>query len=211
MLHGRTIAAAAASSMKTFGEFADMILNRILSLSKEAERVDIVFDVYQENSIKAGERLRRTKKDPIHMTISSSLTALPKDMDAFWSSIHNKKQLQKFFQTYVMQHQERLSRVTVFLSGMVEEEALKIHNGHVTKVPELSSTVEEADERLFIHINHAVKTSNVTTLLIASSDTDVFVCAVYYYHSVFKSGGLKTLWTLSGKGHTARYLPVHDM
>lgn len=76
MLHARTIAAAAANSMKTFGEFADMILSRILSLSKEAERVDIGFDVYQENSIKAGERLRRTKKDPIHMTISSSLKSL---------------------------------------------------------------------------------------------------------------------------------------
>lgn len=211
MLHARTIAAAAASSMKTFGEFAEMILNRIISLSREAERVDVVFDIYQENSIKAGERLRRMKKDPIHMTISSSMTALPKDMDAFWSSIQNKNQLQKFFQTYTLQHKDRLSRVTVFLSGMIGEEALKLQKGQVTEVPELSSTVEEADERLFIHINHAVKTANVESLLIASSDTDVFVCAIHYYHSVFKSSGLKKLWTLSGKGHTTRYIPVHDI
>lgn len=27
----------------------------------------------------------------------------------------------------------------------------------------------------------------------------------------FKSCGLKKLWTLSGKGHTARYLPLHDI
>ena len=46
-----------------------MILNRIISLSKKAERVDVVFDLYQENSIKAGERIRRTKKDSVHMTI----------------------------------------------------------------------------------------------------------------------------------------------
>lgn len=211
MLHARTIAAAAASSMKTFGDFAEMILNRIISLSKEAERVDVVFDVYQANSIKAGERIRRTKKDPVPMTISSSLTGLPKDMDAFWSSFHNKNQLQKFFQAYVLQNQERLSRVSVFLSGMIGEEPLKVQNGHIVKVPELSSNVEEADERLFIHINHAVNNTNVKSLLIASSDTDVFVCAIYYYHSVFKSSGLQKLWTLSGKGHTTRYLPIHDI
>ena len=175
MLHARTIAAAAASSMKTFGELAEMILNRIISLSKEAERVDVVFDLYQENSIKAGERNRRTKKDPVHMTISSSLTALPKDMDAFWSSIHNKNQLQKFFQAHVLQHQERLSRASVFLSGMIREKPLKVQNGHVVKVPELNSNVEEADERLFIHINHAINTTNVKSLLTASSDTCICV------------------------------------
>lgn len=177
MLHACTIAAAAASSMKTFGELAEMILNRIISLSKEADRVGIVFDLYQENSIKAGERLRRTKKDPIHMTISSSLTALPKDMDAFWSSIHNKNQLQKFFQTYALQHQERLSRVIVFLSGMIGEEALKVQNGHVTKVPDLSSTVEEADERLFIHINYKCQKSTPQTLM--------YLCVLFTIITVF--------------------------
>lgn len=211
MLHARIIAAAAASSMKTFGELAEMILKRLISLSKEAERVDVVFDLYQENSIKAGERIRRTKKDPVHMTLSSSLTPLPKDMDAFWSSIHNKNQFQKFFQAHVLQNQERLSGVSVFLSGMIGEEPLKVQNGHVIKVPELSSNVEEADERLFIHLNHAINTSNVKSLLIASSDTDVFVCSIYYYHNAFKSSGLKNLWILSGKGHTTRYLPVHDI
>ena len=59
----------------------------------------------------------------------------------------------------------------------------------MVKVPELSSNVEEADERLFIPIHHAVNTTNVKSVLNASSDTDVFVCAIYYYHSVFKSSG----------------------
>lgn len=97
MLH-----AASASSVKTFGKLSEMIFNIIISLSKGAETVDIVFDLYQEKSIKGRERLKRTKKDPIHMTISNSLTALPKDMGAFWSSIHNKNQFQKFFETYAL-------------------------------------------------------------------------------------------------------------
>lgn len=69
----------------------------------------------------------------------------------------------------------------MFLSGVIGEE---VQNGHVTKVPDLSSTIEETDERLFTHINHAVKTINVKSILITSSDIDVFQCAIYCYCSV---------------------------
>ena len=39
----------------------------------------------------------------------------------------------------------------------------------------------------------------------------MYLCVIYYYHSVFKPSGLKKLWTLSGKGHTTQYLPVHNI
>ena len=61
MLHACTIAVAAASSMKTFGETAEIILNRTISPSRDAQEVNAVFDIYQENSIKAEERLRSMK------------------------------------------------------------------------------------------------------------------------------------------------------
>ena len=77
-------------------------------------------------------------------------------------------------------------------------------------MPQLSSALEEADERLFIHVNHAVTETHVENLLIASSDTDVIICAVHYYNRVFKANGLKKLWTLSGKGQATRYIPMHD-
>ena len=98
----------------------------------------------------------------------------------------------------------------MFLSGMIDEEPLKLQNDQVTEVSELISILDEADERLFIHINHAVETANVESLLTASSDTDALVYAVHYYHKVFKSSGLKKLWTFFGKGHSTRYIPVHD-
>lgn len=113
MLHARTIAAIAASSMKHFGEFLVMFLNRILYLSTDAERADVVFDIHHENSIKAGERHRCMKKDQVNMTVSSSMTTLPKDMDAFCASIQNKSQLLTFFRGNLLHHKGRLSRKTV--------------------------------------------------------------------------------------------------
>ena len=59
MMHARVIAAAATKSLKTFGELVKIILNRILSLSRNSERSDIVFDMYYGSSVKAGERLRQ--------------------------------------------------------------------------------------------------------------------------------------------------------
>lgn len=78
----------------------------------------------------------------------------------------------------MLQHSDRLSRIAVFVSGMVEEETLKVQD-QITEVPELRSTLEEADDRLFLHINNDVDNGNVESLLITPSDTDVFVCAIY--------------------------------
>jgi hypothetical protein len=47
----------------TFGELAHQMFQSILSSSRGAKRIDVVFDVYMENSIKSAERLRRSTPD----------------------------------------------------------------------------------------------------------------------------------------------------
>ena len=46
--------------LKLFEEFAKHLLDIFLSISWHSQRVDIIFDVYVEDSIKAFERNRRT-------------------------------------------------------------------------------------------------------------------------------------------------------
>ena len=36
----------------TFGQFADQLLQSVLAVSRNAERIDVIFDVYQAGSIK---------------------------------------------------------------------------------------------------------------------------------------------------------------
>ena|SRR6218665_3431646 len=43
-------------NLSTFGDFADALQRMILRDSGECSRVDVVFDVYREISIKGGER-----------------------------------------------------------------------------------------------------------------------------------------------------------
>ena len=52
---------------------------------------------------------------------------------------------------------------------------------------------EEADDRLLLfHVNHGVKMSNITKVVIGSPDTDIFVNAVFQFD-------LRELWVVSGK------------
>ena len=64
-------------------------------------RVDYFFDLYRQTSVKATERLRRSKEVGIKMSSISTITPLPKDMKSFWSSTSNKVNLQKYVYSVV--------------------------------------------------------------------------------------------------------------
>ena len=66
-----------------------------------ADRIDIVFDVYLETGIKQQERNRHGRKFTIVQTkINSIKQNLPVELDKFWGSSNNKMQLQKVFITW---------------------------------------------------------------------------------------------------------------
>lgn len=47
------------SDQMTFGQIADAALSRVLQEGGNSRRIDVVFDVYNEISIKSAERERR--------------------------------------------------------------------------------------------------------------------------------------------------------
>ena len=53
----------------TFGQLADGMLHSIINACKDAARIDIVFDVYKQVSIKNAERVRRCKNKLIFKDI----------------------------------------------------------------------------------------------------------------------------------------------
>ena len=67
------------------------------SLSKGSTRIDIVFDLYPQQSIKQGERNQRRKLEPIETNISTIKQQLPVEMDRFWSSSDSKVKFQQPF------------------------------------------------------------------------------------------------------------------
>ena len=57
---------------------------------------------------------------------------------------------------------------------------------------------EEANNWIVFDVDHAVEVEKFSKFVIASSDTDLFVCTLYDFIPLMYSG-LKELWMISGK------------
>ena len=70
---------------KTFEDYFVNLWRKFLKISENSMRIDIVFDLYEEKSLKHWERLRRKKVDPIDLQSEKlcSHTLLPVDMETF--------------------------------------------------------------------------------------------------------------------------------
>ena len=168
--------------LKSFGDLMKCLISKFKSLAETCTRVDIVFDLYRENSIKSHERKRRSTKSCIATSVSHHDQPLPVDIDAFWALSHNKVSFQQFLIKWVLETQDIPN---LYLGGANEaDETSCIHlNVRSTEQePLLKRNLEEADDRMFFHISHGVKVGKIHSVAIASPDTDVFVCSLYHCH-----------------------------
>ena len=132
-------------------------------------------------------------------------------MKAFWASSSNKCQWQQIFCDHVKLGINSGKWPNAIYMGADGEISISVKNGNIEEASDLVSDLEEADECLFVHVKHALITSGVQRILLASSDTDAFVCSIYHYYKHFKTDGLIKLWVLCGKGSTTRAVPVHKL
>ena len=66
----------------------------------------------------------------------------------------------------------------------------------------------KADIRLIPRAVNAVRQSCMARIVILSTDTDVFVVAMYFYHFL-AAHGLIELWLRGGVGDKTRFIPLH--
>ena len=83
-------------------------------------------------------------------------------------------------------------------------------SGNVQEIRLLKCDHEEVDDRIMFHVNHAVTVESLRRIIVASADTDVFVCLMYHF-SRWTHFDLTEIWVLGGQGATRRAIPVHDL
>ena len=84
---------------------------------------------------------------------------------------------------------------------------VKVERGNISDVPNLRCEHEEANDRIMLYIDDAVRV-DYEKIIIASPDTDVFVTALYHY-AKWMYVDLEELWIVCGKDETTRTLPLH--
>ena len=168
--------------LATYEDFFKAMWRTFSSLSKGCSRINIVFDIYPIHSIKQGERNQRSKRDLIETNVTSVKQQLPVEMDRFWSSSENKMKFQQSFIKWACCN--CVSEVPIYLGGAGVEnvtDCIKIClNDPSDDVDSLRNT-HEADDMMF-HVHPSVTTENFQSVIIASGDTDVFVCSIYHFN-----------------------------
>ena len=131
----------------------------------------------------------------------------------FWSLSKNKTSLQQLFIKWVVTKCHKNFDKDVFLGGAHKDDpdqCISIKCSTISDERLLRCSHEEADDRLFYHLNHAARVENYNSVIVASTDTDIFVSSIYHY-SKLKDCGLQNFWLTSGRGESRSFFPVHSL
>lgn len=105
--------------------------------------------------------------------------------------------------------ENHVNNTPVYLGGAGEENVtacIRVCSINPSKDIESSRNIhEEADDRMMYNIHQAVTTESIERVIIASGDTDVFVCSIYHY-SRWVYRGLKEFRIVSGNSNTKTVL-----
>ena len=135
------------------------------------KRINVVFDVYRDLSIKNVERKRRSKDQLLFKSIIA--TSQIKQWGSFLSCNKNKNSLVEFFVSQWKNAESRLKigQKTIYVTS--RSDVYKINDTVVERVLQLQSNHEEADTRMLLHAKHASFT--YPKVLISSPVTDIFI------------------------------------
>lgn len=181
----------------TFGEFCEAFFNRIhnLSLEPNVKRIDIVFDRYDDISIKYLESTLRSKgKRSQTFVISNDHTRIPTNCNNFFSSLENKLQLVRMLCTAAPRYAQVKEHCNLYICGGFDDptQCFTLQGSSFFEIPDLSSNHLEADSRMFCHIFHAIKIQPAH-IIILSTDTDVFILGIHFWNKLARLGCLG-LW-----------------
>ena len=170
------------SDQMTFGQIADAALSSVLQEGGNSRRIDVVFDVYNEISIKSAERERREEGESVtykNLTAGQKI----KQFRNFLRNGQNKNSLITFFNDYWRKPTSREKLANKELYTTCGTKCYKLTADTVQEVIELSSGQEEADTRLLLHVKHAA-TPHVKAVIISSEDTDVRLLCISFAHVI---------------------------
>jgi hypothetical protein len=77
------------------------------------------------------------------------------------------------------------------------------------KISDLLNWIEEADDRLVVHVDWAVLVQRCKRVVVVSNDTDTFALLLHYT-PYFQDLWSEEMWQQYGTGEKRRKLPLHQ-
>ena len=182
---------------KTFHEYSKCIfLPYIQTQLTKASRVDIVWDEYIPNNLKA----MRKKRGPGTRRRVQPNSKIPGNWEEFLKVSENKKELFAFLAQQSVTIQTEKKVISTFGKSI-------LLNSPREDISRLSPCAhEEADTRLLLHAADAA-VNGYQKVMLRTVDTDVLVLAI----ALFNQTNLSEIWVLFGTGKNCRLIPAHTI
>ena len=164
-----------------------------------AQRVDIVFDTYKDQSLKGSTRVKRRKG--IRRKVLDKSVA-PTNWRSFLRLDQNKIELFRYLSTTIIQHGNRGDVIMIYayddtcISGSNELDLSNL----------TPCNHEEANARVFLHLKDMTKQGH-RKMVIRTVDTDVLVLAVSVYKQLQEE--MEELWVDFGTRKNRKFFPIH--
>lgn len=195
------------SKAQTFRHLVDKFIASVFRhFSGTCSRVDVVFDRYEEHTIKDTTCIYRTRKNrPMRRKVESRDVLLPIKWRQFIGPTENKQDLENFLSMELIRQAKLVlqNHEVVMSGGFHERVAAEFSLGN--EVISLKYSQNEADTRMLLHAK-SVKDQGFERLVIRSRNTDVLVPLVH-----FASDLSKEIWFRRGTTEQRSFVVLHGV
>lgn len=183
---------------KTFLDYREKVFKPyILHQLNTVERLDVVWDRYKADSLKASTRQKRGEGDRLCFKES---TPLPSNWSSFLRVDANKEALFGMLAQSITADLQTEKLVISTIGASIKT------SKHVNTARLAPCDHEEADTRMLLHVQDCAHDGH-TAVLIRTVDTDVVVLAI----ATVSKMPIKELWVAFGTGANLRYIPTHNI
>ena len=175
-----------------------------MAMKTNAQRLNLVFHTYQDNSFKSATREDRTMGVKI---VFNEEDMLPNDMKDFLLDDEIKR---NFYEIVQKQAASPIfwkwpGEVTTTLGKRVWTP----NDGAKDFVRWQDEVHEEADHRMLAHVKDVIESSFGTKILIRASDTDVVVLIVAFFEQFIQYNEDVDIWIDFGSGDHRRFISIN--
>ena len=187
------------TDIATFGQYGDTFTKTVFRMGANYWRIDVVFDRYQQQPIKAGPR---TKRNQLHWPVRRMIKndPLSSDWSSFMALEENKADLALLLSSHLIEHSRQVESMVVTARGFVEATTVKSSDPELD-ISFLRADHKHADTRLIIYCVHA----RMETMVVSARDTDVLLLLLAHYDKI----GCTRLYMKAGTSKEPKYFPVH--
>ena len=186
---GALVHLLSTANIKTFDHYAESVfIPHLLGYLEKCRRLDLVWDVYTADSIKASTREKRgqgTRRKVIGKNV------MPSNWKSFLRNEENKRELFTFLNTKIA------SADTLGKDVLVTQDENVLTSNSSLEMPPCDH--EEADTRLVVHITSALN-NGCCSFLIRTVDTDVVVILIGKFFSFKRMDNNVDIWVAFGSG-----------